>query len=135
MNATAVNGLAAVGDLWSVMITNLLLTVILVIGALLLIFGNFARYRKFRGFMAFLGRTFMYFGKGLIALSIFGTAYLGILTLGMGMGSGAIRLDQILFWAGAVIGGFFGIAGLGYAFDRFVLNRTDKFGKKYKKEK
>jgi hypothetical protein len=82
----------------------------------------------------FLGRTLAYFGKGLIALSIFGAAYLGVGVLTMGMATGIIRLDVILWWVGVVIGGFFGISGLGYLFDRYVLKRVSRFNRQYKRK-
>ena len=133
MNSTIGVGYGNTAGAWWPLL--MIVTAILVIGVLALVFGSFARYRRFRGFLGFMGKALGYFGNGLMALSIFGAGYAGVFILGMSVEAGTIQLDQILIWTGIAIGGFFGIAGLGYAFDRFLWKRVSKFNQKYKKEK
>jgi hypothetical protein len=131
MNVTGVSGVGS-SSLWFPL---LIVTIILVAGIIALVLSSFSRYKKLRGFFGFLGKSFGYFGKGLVAISIFGALYLGILVLGMGIAEGTIDLFGFIWAASICIGAFFGIAGIGYIFDKLVWKRIMTFNKRYKKEK
>ena len=101
---------------------------------ILLVLGSFSRYKKFRGFIGWLGKCFYYFGEGMIVVTFFGSISLVAYLFGKGVEQGTIRLDIIAVWAAGVIGGFFAIAGIGYLFDKIIWKRIKEFGKKYKEE-
>jgi len=132
LNATGTIGVSAIGgvDIW---LTILVITAIMTIGIILLIFQNFSRYKKMRIFLGFIGKCFIYFGKGLIGLGIFASFYCLLLLFGMGITSGTINLAEILWWIAIALAGFFGIAGLGYVLDRFLWRRIREYNKRYKK--
>lgn len=120
------------GDLWFPL---LVITIILFAGVIALILSSFSRYKMFRGIFPFLEKSLMYFGKGLLVVAIFGSAYMGIGLLTMGIVTGTIDLIGFLWIVGIFVGGFFGIAGIGYVFDRLVWKRITSYNKRYKKEK
>ena len=113
----------------------LVITIILVAGVIAIILSSFSRYKALRGLFGFLEKSLGYFGKGLVVVAIFGATYMGVGLLAMGMVTGTIDVIGLLWTISMVIGAFFGIAGVGYVFDKLVWKRITTYNKRYKKEK
>ena len=137
MNVTTstYNSLSAMGTFGNFTGFFLIVVVtIFVIGLTMLLMNSYARYKKLRGILRFLGMTAGYFGKGMIGVATFGSLFGGLWYLGQLQERGDINLWIVFAWALVAIAGFFGIAGFGWVLDR-VWKNLKKKEKKFKREK
>lgn len=81
------------------------------------------RASKIRKLMEFLGKSCLYFGHGIGCIALVGIPSLAIYWLGSTTASG----DTVpLTYMGYALGGFFGIAGIGYVFKTRVIDKLKK---------
>jgi DMSO/TMAO reductase YedYZ heme-binding membrane subunit len=94
--------------------------------------SSFQRYKKLKGFLGWLVHTITYFFTGvggLFAISIPGGIFYYFI-------SQAGKGNTVPLWITfSIIGGYFGVAGLGYLFQHYIINRVKKFEKDLNKGK
>ena len=70
VTSTGLSAITTFGD-WVPTIIVVFVAAML-IGLIMIFYGNYSRYKRMRGLLGFLGNACIYFGKGIIGLTFFG---------------------------------------------------------------
>lgn len=123
MNVTT--GLSSMGDApsWFGIFAIVGITTVVLLLCIIAI-SSIQQYRRAKGFIAWLIRSFNYFLMGIASIGVLAVPTLAV----------AYFLNQAhegnvapLKWTGVIIGGYFAIAGLGYVCKKFIYDRIKHF--------
>lgn len=93
--------------------------------------SNITRYKKLRGIIEWFIKTIQYFFFGLGGLGVLAVPTLILFYFG----SQASKGNTVPIWITlSIIGGYFIIAGIGYIFKHYIIDRIKKYEEEYQKE-
>ncbi len=130
-NATAVDAIYNGGDA----ITNIFLCITMVAIALfattilLHVSASIEKYRRYKRLFTYLAKTLSYAAYGSLTLVIIGIPIVGLYWVGTTAQSNPEGSIEILKWIGIIVGGYIGLALLGYATKNRIWKRIGKFRK------